>query len=245
MKIAVVGVGTAGIMSLSHLLAHAPPGSTIVAVYDPKIPILGIGESSTFTLPKLLFAGTGFNLPEDSHELDSTIKLSVTYKNWREQSFESFIEPMDGYAVHFDNFRMKEFSFERFKLLWGSRFEELVGTVVDIKNNGEFASVYLSNGEEKFDLVIDCRGYPTDYSDYIIAKDMPVNHCLVNMIPTPGNWTSTIHQATKNGWMFGIPLQSRQGWGYLYNDTITTREEAVADIESLFQVFFGLVYFLV
>jgi len=234
MRIAVVGVGTAGIMSLCHLLNYAPQGSKVVSIFEPTIPILGIGESSTFTFPKLLFKGTGFNLPEDGAELDSTIKLSVTYKNWRENSFESFIEPIDGYAMHFNNFRMKEFAFDRFKEIWGSRFEELTGTVVDIKNNGAYASVYLTNSEEKFDIVIDCRGYPTDYSDYVIAEDMPVNHCLVNMIPEPGLWPSTVHQATKNGWMFGIPLKTRQGWGYLYNDNITTREDAVADIAEIF-----------
>jgi len=62
----------------------------------------------------------------------------------------------------------------------------------------------------------------------------PVNHCLVNVVNNPGTWNTTIHQAHANGWMFGIPLTTRQGWGYLYNDTITSKEDAIADIEKIF-----------
>ena len=34
--------------------------------------------------------------------------------------------------------------------------------------------------------------------------------------------------------MFGIPLQSRQSWGYLYNDTITSKEESVSNFKTYF-----------
>jgi hypothetical protein len=86
----------------------------------------------------------------------------------------------------------------------------------------------------QYDYVIDCRGFPKDSTEHIPVTTIPVNHCLVNTIDTPGDWNYTSHQATKNGWMFGIPLQTRQGWGYLYNDTITTKDEAVADIADIF-----------
>ena len=55
------------------------------------------------------------------------------------------------------------------------------------------------------------------------------------MIPEPGNWEYTAHVAHRNGWMFGIPLQTRQGWGYLYNDNITTKEDAIDDISERFK----------
>ena len=65
--------------------------------------------------------------------------------------------------------------------------------------------------------------------------DIPVNHAIVNMIPEPGDWNYTYHYAHPNGWMFGIPLQTRQGWGYLYNDNITTKEQAVDNIAEIFK----------
>jgi hypothetical protein len=234
MRIGVVGVGTAGLMSLCHLLAHAPDGSTVTSIYDPEIKILGIGESSTFGFPKILFQGTGFNLAEWADYLDATPKFGVSYRGWREQDFESVVQPGD-YALHFNNFKMKEFCFMRFEQMWEDKFRVITGTVDDIVNKGTHASVIMSDKEEYFDFIVDCRGYPTDYTDYNLIENMPVNHCLVNMIPEPGTWNTTMHQATKNGWMFGIPLKTRQGWGYLYNDTITTREEAVQDIADIFK----------
>jgi hypothetical protein len=36
--------------------------------------------------------------------------------------------------------------------------------------------------------------------------------------------------------MFHIPLTTRQAWGYLYNDNITSREEAVDHIKELFNI---------
>jgi hypothetical protein len=95
-------------------------------------------------------------------------------------------------------------------------------------------SIVVKDTEYLFDYVIDCRGYPTDWSDYYIVEEPTVNSALINIIKEPGTWNATINQATKNGWMFGLPLQTRQGWGYLYNDKLTTKEEAVADIKEIF-----------
>jgi hypothetical protein len=55
------------------------------------------------------------------------------------------------------------------------------------------------------------------------------------MIPEPGNFSYTYHYAHKNGWMFGIPLTHRQGWGYLFNDEITSEQEAINDINEIFK----------
>jgi len=234
MRIGVIGVGTAGLMSLCHLLAHSPDGAEVISLYDPNIKILGIGESSTFGFPKILFQGTGFNLAEWADYLDATPKFGVSYRGWRQQDFESVVQPGD-YALHFNNFKMKEFCFMRFEHMWSDKFSIIEGTVDDLINNGTHASVIINDKEEKFDLIVDCRGYPDDYSDYNLIENMPVNHCLVHMIPEAGTWATTMHQATKNGWMFGIPLKTRQGWGYLYNDNITTREDAEQDIADIFK----------
>ena len=52
-----------------------------------------------------------------------------------------------------------------------------------------------------FDYVIDCGGYPDDYSDYNICKHISLNSCLVhNTKPQKFNYTH--HKATPNGWMF-------------------------------------------
>jgi hypothetical protein len=110
----------------------------------------------------------------------------------------------------------------------------LHGSVSNIFNYDNHADVIINDQTYSFDWIVDCRGYPENYSDYTISKVTPVNHCLLNIIKEPGDWQFTKHIATKNGWMFGVPLTTRQGWGYLYNDNITSREDAVLDIENIF-----------
>jgi hypothetical protein len=231
--IAVIGTGTAGITTLAHLLAWLQPDWKVISIHDPSVPMLGIGESTTTTIPDSLYNGAGFNFLTDLEELDSTIKHGVKYTNWRENDVFTIIPP-PSYAIHFNNFKLKEFCFSRFIKMWGDKFQVIEGNITDIENNPSSADCKVSGVSYSFDYIFDCRGYPTDYSEYDIIDTIPVNHCLVNMIPTPGDWNYTYHQAHENGWMFGIPLRTRQGWGYLYNDNITTREDAVSDIAKIF-----------
>jgi len=232
MKIAVIGVGTVGIMSLSHLLAYLPDECCIVSIYDPKMPMLGIGETSQPGMVENLFHGADFTLLNDAHELDATIKLGATWKDWREHEFSPAIRP-PAYAMHFNNFKLKDFCFGRFKKKWKSKFNIIEGSVLDVQNVYNSVSVKVDDSEHFFDFVIDCRGYPEEYSDEYELINMHVNHCLGYLDPTPGDWNTTINQAHPNGWMFRLPLQTRQNWGYLYNDKITTRDEALDNFSTL------------
>jgi tryptophan 7-halogenase len=232
-KVAVLGVGTAGLTSLSHCLAWFGEDSEIYSISDPNTPILGIGESTTVQIPDNLYRGTGFNILNDGHELDATAKYGVKYVGWREHDFHSLIVP-PSQALHFNNFKLKEFCFKRFNQRWKSRFNTIYGKIEGMTQDNDQVTVVVDNIEHKFDYVVDCRGYPEDYSDYYVSDVIPVNHCLVHMIPEKGEWNYTYHVAHRNGWMFGIPLQTRQGWGYLYNDTITSKEDAMSDIAERF-----------
>jgi hypothetical protein len=234
--IAVVGVGTAGITSLAHCLAWLPEEYTITSIYDPNTPILGIGESTTVSIPTSLYFGSKFTLLRDADHLDATIKHGVKYVDWRQEDLYSNIPPPYR-GMHFNNFKLKDFTFDRFRSMWGDKFIEVHGKITDIVNEDDKAVVLLDNGQQlRYDYVVDCRGYPEDYSDYSISESIPVNHCLVHMVPEPGEWEYTYHVAHRNGWMFGIPLKTRQGWGYLYNDKITEREDAIDDIATRFKV---------
>lgn len=232
-KIAVIGSGTAGILSLAHCLAFFPKDWEVISVYDPDIPMLGIGESTSTQLPLTLFYATDLNFLEYSKELDLTIKHGVKYVNWREHEFFTKIPPPH-YAIHFNNFSLKDFAFKRFKEKWKDRFSFIEGKIENLKNLPECVSATVSDKEYTFDYLIDCRGFPKNSDEHIMVDTIPVNHCLVHTIHEPGNWNYTYHQAHENGWMFGIPLQTRQGWGYLYNDTITTKENAIKDLSKIF-----------
>lgn len=236
MKIAVIGVGTAGIVSLCYSLSWlCPKGSTVTSIYDPKVKILSVGESMDPNFTDALFNGTGFNVYTDGPEIDATLKIGGHWINWRNPDF-IMATPSYNYALHFNNGKLKEFCFNRFPKVWGDKFQIIEGTVTDLVNAGDQAHVTVDGKLYDFDYVFDCRGWPDNWEDYNII-DLPVNHVLINVtdeVSPDRSVTATVHQAHANGWMFGVPLTTRKAWGYLYNDTITTREEAVADIERIF-----------
>lgn len=232
--IAVLGIGTAGITSLSHCLSYLSEDWTVYSVYDPNTPILGIGESTTVAIPYNLYTGAKFTLFRDSHHLDATIKHGVKYVGWREHDIFSHIIP-PSHGIHFNNFKLKDFAFSRFREICKDKFKIIQSKVIDINSTVNHIELQLEQEKIKFDYIIDCRGYPDDYDDYVISEHIPVNHCLVHMIDKPGDWTWTYHKAHRNGWMFGIPLTTRQGWGYLYNDTITEKRDAEEDIAERFE----------
>lgn len=233
MNIAVLGSGTVGVMSVCHFLRYMP-FSNITCIYDIQKPILGIGESTNIQLPSLLWESVKYNVFIDSKELSSTVKLGVYYKNWRKKDFISPILPIS-YAMHFDNFKLAEQIFKRCKKIYKNRFTILNEEVIELKQDDKKVTVFLKTNKKEYDYVIDCRGWPENYSEYEMCKALPLNRCFVNMIPKPGDWSYTYHQAHNNGWMFGIPLTHRQGWGYLFNDKITSEEEAVAEINQIFK----------
>jgi hypothetical protein len=233
-SIAVIGVGTAGVTSLSHCLAYLPDDWKVFSVADPNTPILGIGESSGLAIPQNLYRGAKFNIFDDAKRLDSIIKRGMKYVGWREDDFFMDIVP-PSYGIHFNNFKLKDFCFERFTEIWKDKFNVIHAKVDDLINETDCVSVVTAEETYQFDYVVDCRGYPTDYSNYVMSDVIPVNHALINLKPEPGTWDWTYSIATRNGWMFGVPTLTRQGWGYLYNDKITNRDDAVDDIAERFK----------
>ena len=228
MKIAIIGTGTAGILSIAFVLAYAPEPIEVYSIHNPKKPILGIGESTSTQIPGVLCDSIGFTLLEDSDQLDATFKLGVKFSDWRKKEFYSHIMPVS-YAMHFDNHSIKEYTFKKFKRF--ENFNEIHGNVDNLKNEEDKAVAIIDGVSHEFDYVIDCGGYPDDYSEYNINKFISLNSCLVHNTK-PENYNFTHHKATPNGWMFGIPLQSRQSWGYLYNDTITSKEDAIINFKT-------------
>jgi hypothetical protein len=234
MKIAVLGVGTVGIMSICHALRWlCPHEGTVTSIYDPSIPIFGIGETTQPGFLQFLYEGTNFTLLSDGDKLDATFKLGGTWNGWRNTVLNASLTPPSS-AMHFNNHKLKDFCFERFEQLWGNKFNTIEGSIESVTNIGSAAQVSINHQIYNFDFLIDCRGAPTNWSEYNVINDFTVNRCLLNIIDKPGNWNTTINQAHSNGWMFGIPLKSRQGWGYLFNDNITSEDDAILDIEKMY-----------
>jgi len=239
--LAVIGVGSAGILSLSHFCSRFDNSWDIVSIYDPQIKIIGIGESTNPAFIQIVELGLNFSMIDDLKYLDATYKFATRYIDWKSHHIDSPL--LEGRsAIHFNNFKLKDFAFDRLSQLWPEKFKVLEGKVSLLENayddNLELkaARVIVDEEEYLFDYVIDCRGFPSDYTDYTVCEQMPVNHCLVHNKNIPGNWNYTGHRATRDGWMFEIPLTSRQSYGYLFNSNITDKQIAKQNFSELINV---------
>jgi len=230
-RLGVIGVGSAGILSLSYFCAHLDNTWEVISINDPNGKILGVGESSNPSFVAALEIGLGFNIHDHIKELDGTCKFGTVWKSWRDKDW---ISPLLGgnMAIHFNNFKLKEFAIPRLHKKWPNKFRELLGKVEEVVNHPSHVDVIVDGTIHQYNYIIDCRGFPTTWSDYHICENMPVNHALVHNKEIPGDWMYTGHKAHRNGWMFEIPLTTRQSYGYLFNDNITTLEDAKEDFSQ-------------
>lgn len=232
-KIGIVGVGSAGILNLAHFCTWLPNSWEVYSIHNPAKKILGIGESTNGGFVGLLERGTGFALgrKEDMAALDATLKFGSFFKNWRGQPW---LNPLlDGNtAIHFNNFKFKEFAYERLAQLWPRKFRVLEGDVKKMRNKEDRVVVTIDETDHDFDFIIDCTGFPTDFRGYVMSDCTPVNNCLIHNTTDFDYEPHTDHVATPDGWMFGVPLQSRKTYGYLYNDNFTTKEQALENFRK-------------
>lgn len=234
-KIGVIGVGSAGIVSLNHFCTWLDNSWEIVSIYDPAIKTLGVGESTNANFVKNLETGIDFTILKDLDTLDGTLKYGTKFIDWR---VDEWVNPLieGAVAVHFDTNKLKDFVLPRLKEKWGEKFRIIEGTVTEVLQDAVCSTIKVDDTYHTFDFIIDCRGFPTDFSDYNMSNCSLVNHCLVHDHKTFNPVEATEHWATKNGWMFGVPLQTRCSYGYLYNDEITSKDDAIADMSDLLNV---------
>ena len=130
-KLAVIGVGSAGIQSLCHFLAWLDKSWEIYSIHSPKIPISGIGESSNPSFLSSLEYGLDFSLHKNFSDINGTLKFGTKYTNWRK---EPFINPLlDGnLAIHFDTSILAKWAIPRFKKIWNNKFKIIEGEVTNI-----------------------------------------------------------------------------------------------------------------
>lgn len=232
-RLGIIGVGSAGVLSLTHFCTWLTNEWDIVSIYDPNKNILGIGESTNGGFVGLLEKGLHFSLgsQEDLNALNATIKYGSRFTEWRDQSW---INPLlDGNtAIHFDNNMFKVFAFERLKKLWPKKFRVLEGHVSKVESHDSGVRVTVNDQVHDFDYVLDCMGFPPNFDGYHLSDCTLINHGLIHS-QLPGEFTYepfTDHIAHANGWMFGVPLQNRKTYGYMFNNQITPVEEARADM---------------
>lgn len=232
-KIAVIGAGSAGLLTAAHLCTWLDESWQVVAIHDPTKKILGIGESTNGAFISVLERATNFSLAEaqDLAALDATLKFGSKFVGWRPQPW---VNPLlsGNIAIHFNNRRFKDFVFQRLGEIWSGQFAVLEASVTQIQNFADHVTLETDRGAHDFDFVVDCTGTPPSFDGYTMSDCTLVDRCRIHVVKDYDFEPFTDHIATPDGWMFGVPLKPYKTYGYLYNHAITDDATAEAGMRK-------------
>jgi hypothetical protein len=220
MKITVIGRGNAGCLTALHYGYYTRDlkNVTIELIYDPDISQEKVGQASLQPLPEFLWKALALNWYDNL--IEATPKLGILYENWGSKN-EKFMHPfpLHGLGIHFNPAKLQELIL---KSGYFSVQEKHVGSYEEIDS----------------DFIFDCRGKPAENSDDYEELINPLNTVLLGEAKSKEadiNWTRAV--ATPDGWTFVIPNTTQTtSYGYLYNDEISSTEEASANFEKMFSL---------
>ena len=222
-KIAIIGAGNAGCVSALnlHFLRETEDYDRyeIDIYYDPNVPIGRVGQGT-----QLNVCETAFNVLDldwvQNNLIKATMKMGIRYKNWGKKNDNFFHSFSNGsVATHYIPKLFSE------SVLNSGFFNVVEKTITDPEQ--EIDSTYI----------IDCRGRPNELDDSYDRLTNPLNSViLAKKDGADPSLLWTDHIATPNGWTFVIPNHDSVSYGYIYNDTITTKEDAEKDFIERFDV---------
>ena len=218
MKITILGRGNAGCLTALYYSYYTRSQSDVYIelIHDPDIPPEQVGQATVLEPPGLLWKALGINWYDNP--IDATPKLGILYENWGKKNHKIFHPfPLNDITLHYTPSKLQDV------ILKSGYFN------VEEKHINDYNQI-------DSDYIFDCRGrHATNQEDYYNLTN-PVNSVLLgesNSKECDINWTRAV--ATPDGWTFVIPKTTQNtSYGYLYNDKITSTEEASANFEKLF-----------
>jgi hypothetical protein len=239
MRIGIVGAGSASAIT-AMVIVYAMDRANIsnyeiTCIHDSSTPITQVGESASGVLNLMLATVLGVDLETGLDEFDATLRHN-TRCFWNEANGQEFTVNYGAPGMHINSSKFSSIVFNKLdKRL--DNFKLIDDIVTSITQNATNAIVNCKNIAHEFDYVIDATGTPSDddlaSEDYAGPEFKSVNSVILypDFKEYKEDYTSaTVH---KNGWMFGVPLQHRKAFGYLYNNTVTSYEDAKKDFEQI------------
>ena len=230
-KVSIVGAGNAGCFSaleyswqskMDKWRGNGRGIDEIELIHDSSIRPELAGQATFPQQPQLLWSAIESEFNYYSNTIHATPKLGILYKDWGKINTDVF-HPFPGnqIAVHFCPTEMQDY------VLNSKAFQ-----VTDKKVE--------SLDDIDADYVIDCRGKPQDLEEYDTLIS-PINAAILGRPKKDIQDIFTQHVATPDGWTFVIPTNPEspsyaRSIGYLYNDTITSREDAEKNFQEIFDV---------
>ena len=142
---------------------------------------------------------------------------------------------------HFDTFKLNEFLIKKAKQIGIAVFDDII-TDYEFDDNGYLKQVESETNIYPADLFVDCSGFQRLLAKQVdefkwvsqqhnlfvdSAFAFPTEHAEDNYKPF------TIAKKMSSGWMWQIPVYTRQGNGYCYSSKHITEEEAVKEVEAV------------
>ena len=178
------------------------------------------------------------DFPENVSEKN---KVPIVFRAKKHKNKLLDFENLSGISVHFNATKLAN-KLKEVALSRGIKIVEGKIKTVGLSDKNYVESLVLENNESvQCDFVFDCSGFhrliigKTFNSKWKSYKEfLPVDAAIpffTNMTDEIPPYTEAI--AMKYGWMWKIPLQNRFGCGYVYDSSLISEQEAVAEIESM------------
>ena len=218
-KIAVVGSGNAGCITALHYGFHGNELCDIDFYYDPNVPIERVGQGTVISVTQLL--SRSLNMDWSYNPIKATFKTGIRYENWGKINHDFFHKfYMSNMSCHYVPSLLSKMVIES-------------GYVNPIEKN-------IDNPEEEIDadFIFDCRGKSkNNYDENYTKLTNPLNSVILSRKEgRDPDLTYTRCVATPDGWTFVIPNHDSISYGYLYNNTITSKDEATNNFINMFDV---------
>lgn len=253
-KINVLGAGTPAAITLATIigifkLRRQVSKIRINCIHDPGIPTIAVGESISPAVIQLICSVV--NITEDAllNALDGTWRYGGV-NEWEDGLGQPFTlvygQGRKGFlgvgkshvGMHANSEKLSKFLIDELSRLYPSILTVYHENVINVEQTRSNVKVTTkSSNTYESDYVIDCRGTPSEdelnSGDYAFPDFESVNSVIIFPDFTVYKEQFTQSLFHKNGWMFGVPLQHRKAFGYLYNRDITTHDAAVDHFKKL------------
>ena len=240
MRVAIIGRGTSAIIQACTMLhLHERMEELNISIfYDPDVPPIAVGESSTPHLPYLLKDALGITIDELLEKRIISRKRGVTFINWG--TGEPWIH---GFGDHYNysvdgNSGLESFQFDTVifnefvsKKLMEKGVQYIPEKVISQK---EHEDLIFINGKP-YDFVVNCTGWNYDPDLTITPQFHTVNAGYLyrdedfSLTESLAAKDLTVHRATEDGWEFNLPFphEGVMRKGYLFNTNYISTEEVV------------------
>jgi hypothetical protein len=237
MKIAIIGKGTSSIIQACVCILNK---HDVEIFYDPDIPPVSVGESTTPHFPNLINDALGYTMDQLIEQGLMSRKRSAAFINWGNGT--PWIHGFGGHppdansgvgSFHFDTVILNKFLND---VLEERGIKYHAEKVYDLKDSGDHVMI----NDKQYDFVINCTGWNYDQTTSLTPAFHTVNAGFLHrdddfeIYPGIISKDATVHKATEDGWEFNLPFpkQNVVRKGYLFNTNYISPEEVTHKLES-------------